>query len=75
MVAVNRWVGRRIVKETETENEPGERIGVVNRIFGVVYHYRLFGRRFKAWSHDLYYATKYTVTGLLLVGLVLWALH
>jgi beta-hydroxylase len=75
MVAVNRWVGRRIVKETETENEPGERIGVVNRIFGVAYHYRLFGRHFKAWNHDLYYATKYTVTGLLLAGLVLWALH
>ena len=75
MGAVNRWVGRRIIKETETENEPGERIGVVNRIFGVVYQFRLFGKRFKAWNHDLYSAVKYSVAALIVVGLVAWGLR
>ena len=75
MNALNRWVSRRIVKETETENEPGERIGVVNKIFGVVYHFRLFGKRFKAWNRTLYYTVKYSVTGLVVLALVVSALR
>ena len=61
MRAVNRWVSRRIIKETQTENEPGERIGVVNKIFGSVYHLRLAGKRFKAWNKNAYYGIKYAV--------------
>ena len=64
MRAVNRWVSRRIIKETQTENEPGERIGVVNKIFGSVYHLRLAGKRFKAWNRNAYYTAKYAVLAL-----------
>jgi len=68
--AVNRWVSRRIVKETATENEPGERIGVVNKVFGSVYHLRLLGKRMKTWNKNLYYAVKYSVVALILGAIV-----
>jgi beta-hydroxylase len=70
MGAINRWVARHIVKESETENEPGERVGFVNKLFGVVYHVRLFGKRFKAWNRPLYYTFKHSLTALVVVGLV-----
>ncbi|MFL5088851.1 MAG: aspartyl/asparaginyl beta-hydroxylase domain-containing protein [Xanthobacteraceae bacterium] len=74
MRAVNRWVSRHIIKESATENEAGERIGVFNKIFGYVYHVRLLGKRMKAWNHNVYYALKYSIVGLLLLGLVISAL-
>jgi beta-hydroxylase len=69
MSAVNRWVSRRIIKETATENEPGERIGVVNKVFGSLYRIRLAGKRMKAWNRRVYYAVKYSATGLVLLGI------
>ncbi|HXQ45868.1 MAG TPA: aspartyl/asparaginyl beta-hydroxylase domain-containing protein [Caulobacteraceae bacterium] len=74
MGAVNRWVANHIVKESETENEPGERLGAVNRAFGAVYQVRLVGKRFKAWNRNVYYAVKYSVTALIVAGLVWWAI-
>jgi len=68
--AMNRWVSRRIVKETAIENEPGERIGVVNKVFGSVYHLRLLGKRMKTWNKNLYYAVKYSVVALILGAIV-----
>jgi beta-hydroxylase len=68
--AMNRWVSRRIVKETATENEPGERIGAVNKVFGSVYHLRLLGKRMKTWNKNLYYAVKYSVVALILGAIV-----
>jgi beta-hydroxylase len=74
MTAVNRWVSRNIIKESATENEAGERIGVFNKIFGYVYHVRLVGKRMKAWNSRVYYAVKYSILGLILGGIVLSAL-
>src|SRR5215211_509621 len=74
MRAVNRWVSRHIIKESATENEAGERIGVFNKIFGYVYYVRLLGKRMKAWNQNVYYALKYSIVGLLLLGLVISAL-
>ncbi len=74
MQAVNRWVSRRIIKESATENEPGERIGVFNKIFGYVYHVRLLGKRMKAWNSRAYYTLKYSAVGLLLLAFVISAL-
>jgi len=74
MQAVNSWVSRHIIKESATENEPGERIGVFNKIFGYVYHVRLLGKRMKAWNSRAYYTLKYSVVGLLLLAFVVSAL-
>jgi beta-hydroxylase len=40
MTAINRWVSNRVIKETATENEAGERIGALNRMFGFVQRLR-----------------------------------
>jgi beta-hydroxylase len=74
LTAVNRWVSRHIIKETATENEAGERIGVVNKVFGYVYHVRLLGKRMKAWNKNVYYAFKYSIVGLVLAGVIMSAL-
>jgi beta-hydroxylase len=66
MTAVNRWVSRTIVRETATENVKGERVGLVNKAFGYVYHVRLVGKRMKAWNRTAYYAFKYLLFGGLL---------
>jgi beta-hydroxylase len=66
MTAVNRWVSKHIVNQSATQNEEGERVGWINRIFGYVYHVRLVGKRMKAWHRRVYYVVKY----LLIAGIV-----
>ena len=63
MTAVNRWVSRNIINESATQNEEGERVGWLNRVFGYVYHVRLVGKRMKAWNKRVYYAVKYLLIG------------
>jgi beta-hydroxylase len=63
MTAVNRWVSRHIINESATQNEEGERVGWINRIFGYVYHVRLVGKRMKAWNKRVYYIVKYLLIG------------
>ncbi len=70
MTAVNRWVSRHIIKESATENEEGERVGVFNKIFGYVYHVRLLGKRMKARNKNVYYAVKYLIVALIIGGIV-----
>jgi beta-hydroxylase len=63
MTAVNRWVSRNIINESATQNEEGERVGWLNRVFGYVYHVRLAGKRMKGWNKRFYYAVKYLLIG------------
>jgi beta-hydroxylase len=63
ITAVNRWVSRNIINESATQNEEGERVGWLNRVFGYVYHVRLAGKRMKAWNKRVYYAVKYLLIG------------
>jgi len=70
MTALNRWICRNVVRETATQNVEGERVGVVNRIFGYVYHVRLVGRRMKAWNRQVYYAVKYLLIGGIVAGIL-----
>src|SRR5438105_381467 len=46
-----------------TQNEEGERVGWLNRVFGYVYHVRLVGKRMKTWNKRVYYAVKYLLIG------------
>jgi beta-hydroxylase len=63
MTTVNRWVSKHIINESATENEEGERVGWINRIFASVCHARLAGKRIKTWNKRVYYAAKYLVIG------------
>jgi hypothetical protein len=53
----------RIINESATQNEEGEHVGWINRVFGSVYQVRLVGKRMKAWNKHAYYATKYLIIG------------
>lgn len=59
--AVNRFVIHNLVKATATENVPGEKVGVLNRLFHSVYQVRLTGKRVKKWNRRVYYAGKYAL--------------
>ena len=63
MTSMNRWVSRNIINESATQNEEGERVGWLNRVFGSVYQVRLAGKRMKAWNKRVYYAVKYLIIG------------
>jgi len=63
MTAVNRWVSTNIINESATQNEEGEHVGWINRIFGYVYQVRLVGKRMKAWNKRVYYIVKYLLIG------------
>jgi beta-hydroxylase len=63
MTAVNRWVSMHIINESATQNEEGERVGWINRMFGYVYYVRIAGKRMKAWNKHAYYAVKYLLIG------------
>jgi beta-hydroxylase len=63
MTALNRWVSSHIVNQSATQNEEGEHVGWINRIFGYVYQVRLAGKRMKAWNKRVYYAAKYLLIG------------
>lgn len=64
--AVNHVVCTRLMRAAATENVPGERIGLLNRIFGRVYKIRLAGKRMKKWNQPVYYVTKFALFGGLL---------
>jgi beta-hydroxylase len=70
MAKVNHWVSRKLVKASATENVEGERVGVLNKVFGHLYEVHLAGQRLKARNRRLYYGLKYAVTLLVLALIV-----
>jgi beta-hydroxylase len=61
--AANRFVARTFVAAAATSNEPGEKVGVLNRIFGVVYRGRDFAKRMKDLNRFAYYTVKLSLIG------------
>jgi beta-hydroxylase len=74
MRAANRWICRTVIKESATQNEAGEHIGALNRLFGRVYHVRVVAKRLKAWNKATYYTLKYLTFGGLLAAVVITAI-
>jgi beta-hydroxylase len=69
LTAVNTFIIKHVVKSTATENVEGEKVGVLNKIFSVVYHVRLLGKRIRAYNKTLYYTIKYILLGALLYAI------
>jgi beta-hydroxylase len=66
MTAVNRWAGRKLVKESVNGNEVGERFGVFHKMF-------LFVRarkRFKTWNRTAYFTIIYTIISVIFGSIV-----
>ncbi len=47
------------IRASQTENAPGDQIGVLNRIFSVAYYLRLPAKALKRWNKYVYYAGKW----------------
>lgn len=62
---VNRVIGRRLIKAAATENIPGEKVGILNRVFEYVYQIRVLGTRIKAWNRPVYYLLKWLLIALI----------
>jgi beta-hydroxylase len=66
MTAINRWVSRHIVKASATQNVDGERVGVLNKVFGKLYEIHLAGRKIKDFNRTVYYTLKYSLAALII---------
>ncbi len=65
----NTLFSRVVVGATATKNLPGDKIGLLNRVFGAVYKVRLVGKRIKAWNKTAYYVLQYALYLLLIYWL------
>src|SRR6185436_19566008 len=63
--AINRFACRHVMKHAATKNMPGERVGILNRLFGVLYKVRLVGKKLKAWHRPTYYCVKFSLAAAL----------
>ncbi len=63
MRSVNRFVARHLVRATATDNEPGERVGIVNRVAGRLQAFKEAMNRLKHRNKPLYRVVKFLVLG------------
>lgn len=63
MARFNHWVERTVIRATQTENAAGDKVGLLNRIFGWAYYVRLPGKALKRWNKYAYYLAKAAVLG------------
>jgi beta-hydroxylase len=63
MRAVNRFIGRPMVRAAATQNMEGEKVGVLNKLFGYVYQIRLLCKSIKRWNNAAYYTLKWALLG------------
>lgn len=65
---INNWIGRPLARAAATQNLPGEKVGILNKLFGHVYQIRRVAKRIKAWNKTTYYVLKWVLLG----ALVYW---
>lgn len=63
------WLFSRVMLgASATRNLPGDKLGLINRLFSGVYQIRKVGKRIKVWHRPTYYAIKFALFG----GLIYW---
>ena len=66
---INALFSRVVMGAAVSKNQPGDKVGAINKLFGYVYGVRLLGKKIKVKNKPLYYLLKY-----LLFALIIWAL-
>jgi beta-hydroxylase len=72
--AINRWIGQPFARAAATQNLPGEKIGILNKLFQYAYQLRLLAKRLKAWDRNVYYTLKWLLLGALIYAIFLRSL-
>ena len=60
---LNHVVEMTLIRASQTENAPGDRVGAINRIFNVAYRVRLVGKWIKKRSRVAHYTLKWLILG------------
>jgi beta-hydroxylase len=71
MRTLNHWVELTWMRASQTDNAAGDHVGLLNRVFEVVYHALLLGKALKRKSELAYYAVKWGMVGLILYWILL----
>jgi len=61
--ALNHFVKMTLIRASQTENAPGDRVGVLNHVFNAVYRVRLVGKAIKRKSRFAHYTLKWLILG------------
>jgi beta-hydroxylase len=61
--ALNRFVKTTLIRASQTENAPGDRVGVLNHVFNAVYRVRLIGKAIKRRNRVAHYTLKWLILG------------
>jgi beta-hydroxylase len=67
---INRYIGQPFARAAATQNMEGEKVGILNKMFGAVYRVRLLAKRIKTWNRTAYYVLKWSLLGALLIWLL-----
>lgn len=59
--AINRLFGRVVMAASSSRNHPDEPVGMINRLFGLIYPVRQLGKRIKEQNKPIYYLLKYGI--------------
>lgn len=62
----NRGFSRVVLAASATKNADGDKVGVLNRLFGSVQKVRLLGKKLKRFNRTLYYLVQYAIYLLLI---------
>jgi len=65
---LNEGFSRLVMSASATKNLEGDKVGLLNRLFGAVYRLRLWGKKLKAFNQPLYYFAQYA----LYAALIYW---
>ena len=63
---INTVFSRVILAASATKNMPGDRVGLLNKLFSSVYKIRVIGKKIKAWDKTTYYILQYALYILLI---------
>jgi beta-hydroxylase len=69
--AFNRWFARHVVAQAASPNEPGDQVGIVNRLSFISFRAGALRRRFKSWNRTAY-ATSKAALLIAAVALFVW---
>lgn len=69
---LNHWIKSTFVRASQTENEAGDKVGFLNRMFGWAYYVRYPAKALKRYNKYVYYAAKWMVLLLILYAVFFW---
>jgi len=67
---MSHWVSDKLLKASATQNEEGEQVGLINKVFEKVYGIRRISRRIKKWNEPVYKSLKYGLVALIIYAVL-----